>query len=70
MNHSGILDLVPVDVRNQWIETGAYPNKSLYQLFCEKVQIHPDKAAVVSAVQTISYEQLLYRVACLAASFR
>lgn len=70
MNHSGILDLVPVDVRNQWIENGAYPNKSLYQLFCEKVQIHPDKAAVVSPDQTISYEQLQYRVACLAASFR
>lgn len=70
MNHSGILDLVPVDVRNQWIKNGAYPNKSLYQLFCEKVQIHPDKLAVVTLEHTISYEQLQYRVACLAASFR
>lgn len=69
MNQSGILDLVPVDVRNQWIMNGTYPNKSLYQLFCEKVQIHPDKLAVVSLEQTITYEQLQYRVACLAASF-
>ena len=48
MNHSGILDLVPAEIRNLWIQEGIYPNKSLYELFCEHVQQSPAKPAVIS----------------------
>lgn len=70
MNHSGILDLVPVEIRNQWIQNGAYPNKSLYALFCEHAQQNPGKAAVISLDQTITYAELQHKVSCLAASLR
>lgn len=70
MNHSGILDLVPVEIRTQWIQNGAYPNKSLYALFCEHVQLNPGKAAVISLDQTITYAELQHKVSCLAASLR
>ncbi|UJP05120.1 MAG: AMP-binding protein [Nitrosomonas sp.] len=68
MNHSGIVDLVPADIRDQWIKSGIYPNKSLFQLFYEQAQRQPDKPAVVSPEQTISYGELQHKVACLAAS--
>ncbi|SFE34667.1 class I adenylate-forming enzyme family protein [Nitrosomonas sp. Nm166] len=70
MNHSGILDLVPAEIRNQWIQEGIYPNKSLYELFCEHVQQNPAKPAVISFGQTIIYAELQHKVCCLAASFR
>jgi|CXWL01.1.fsa_nt_gi acyl-CoA synthetase len=70
MNHAGILDLVPVEIRNQWIQNGAYPNKSLYALFCEHVQKNPGKAAIISLDQTITYAELQHKVSCLAARLR
>lgn len=69
MNHSGILDRVPAEVRAQWARQGIYPNKSLYELFCEQVRQHPDSPAVISLDHTISYAALLDKVHCLAASF-
>ena len=59
MNHSGIVDLVPKEVRSRWIENGIYPNKSAYELFVEHVGRHPDSPAVISLDQTISYIKLL-----------
>ena len=38
MNHAGIIDLVPAEVRAQWIRNGIYPNKSLFALFCEQAR--------------------------------
>ncbi len=70
MNHSGILDLVPAEIRNLWIQEGIYPNKSLYELFCEHVQQSPAKPAVISLDQTITYAELQHKVCCLAANFR
>lgn len=35
MNHAGIIDLVPAEVRQQWTNDGIYPDKSLFDLFCE-----------------------------------
>ncbi|WP_292994063.1 class I adenylate-forming enzyme family protein [Nitrosomonas sp.] len=70
MNHSGILDLVPVEIRNQWIQNGAYPNKSLYALFCEHVQQNPGKSAVISLDQAVTYGELQHKVSCLAARLR
>src|SRR5687768_6986898 len=70
MNHSGILDLVPAEIRNQWIQKEIYPNKSLYELFCAHAQQSPDKPAVISLDQTITYAMLQHKISCLAASFR
>jgi acyl-CoA synthetase len=70
MNHSGIVDLIPREVRSQWIENGIYPDKSAYELFVEHVGRHPDSPAVISLDQTVSYIKLLNKVHRLAASLR
>jgi len=70
MNDSGIIDLVPAEVRSQWARNGIYPNKSLYELFCKHVWEHPDALAVISLDHTITYLQLLNKVLRLAAGFR
>ncbi|MBS0423564.1 MAG: acyl--CoA ligase [Proteobacteria bacterium] len=70
MNHAGIIDLVPAEVRAQWIQNGAYPNKSLFTLFCEQAQRNPGKPAVVSPDHTITYGELQHKIVCLAASLR
>lgn len=70
MNHSGIMDLVPAEVRSRWARNGTYPNKSLYELFCEHVWQHPDTPAVMSLDHTITYAGLSNKVLRLAASFR
>ena len=68
MNHSGIIDRVPAEVRREWVHNGIYPNKSVYELFCEHVGQHPDSPAVISLDQTITYIELLAKVRRLAAS--
>ncbi|PTR17570.1 acyl-CoA synthetase [Nitrosospira sp. Nsp2] len=70
MNHSGIVDMVPAEVRREWTLNGIYPNKSVYELFCEHVCQNPDSPAVVSFDETITYAALLDRVRRLAASFK
>src|SRR5678815_1074457 len=70
MNHSGIMDLVPAEVRSRWARNGTYPNKSLYELFREHVRQHPDTPAVMSLDHTITYEGLSNKVLRLAASFK
>ena len=68
MNHSGIIDMVPAEIRREWTRNGIYPNKSVYELFCEQVSQHPDNPAVISLDQTISYAELSDKVRRLAAS--
>ena len=70
MNHSGIVDMVPAEVRRQWTLNGIYPNKSVYELFYEHACKNPDSPAVVSLSGTITYAALLDKVRRLAASFR
>jgi len=70
MNHSGILDRVPAEIRAQWARQGIYPNKSLYELFSGQVRQHPESPAVISLDHTISYTALLDKVHRLAASFQ
>lgn len=70
MNPSGIVDMVPVEVREKWVRSGIYPNKSLYALFCEQVSRHPDTPAVISLDHAITYAELLDKVHRLAASFK
>ena len=54
MNHSGVIDLVPGEVRSRWSEKGIYPVKSLYELFCEPAWRHPDSPAVISLDRTVN----------------
>lgn len=70
MNHSGIIDIVPAKVRRQWVQRGIYPDKSLYELFCEHARHHPDMPAVATLDETITYTELLNKVHRLAASFK
>jgi acyl-CoA synthetase len=70
MNHSGLKDLVPAHLRREWEENGLYPNRSVFELFCEKARRHPDKIAVLSPNASISYGDLLDYALRLAASLR
>ncbi|MGZ5007454.1 MAG: class I adenylate-forming enzyme family protein [Methylobacter sp.] len=70
MNHAGILDIIPGEIRSQWVESGIYPNQSVYQLFCRHVQQHPDSPAVLSLDRVVSYAELLGKVQRLAAGFK
>ncbi|SEM69681.1 class I adenylate-forming enzyme family protein [Nitrosomonas marina] len=70
MNHAGIIDLIPTEVRQQWIKSGIYPNKSVYELFVDRALQTPGKPAVVTLHETITYVQLLDKVQRLAAAFK
>lgn len=61
-SHSGLDDLVPFESREQWKRQGIYADKSLYQLFLEKVVKHPDKVAVQSFGESITYGYLFDKV--------
>lgn len=67
MNNTGIIDLVPMDVRREWVRNGIYPNKSVFQLFRQHAEHHPEKLAVLSPEESISYGELLERSLRLAA---
>lgn len=70
MNHAGLIDLVPREMRDHWVNNGMYPNRSVYELFCDHVQAHPHQAAVTTLGQTVTYAQLLEQVQRLAARFK
>ncbi|KIO49887.1 class I adenylate-forming enzyme family protein [Nitrosospira sp. NpAV] len=70
MNHSGVIDRVPAEIRQQWAQNGIYPGKSVYELFCEHVRRHPDSPAVISLDQTITYIELLDKIHRLAGSLK
>ena len=70
MNHSGVIDMVPAEIRKQWAQNGIYPDKSVYELFCEHVRRHPDNPAVISLDQTITYAELLDKIHRLAGSLK
>jgi acyl-CoA synthetase len=69
MNHAGLIDLVPREMRDHWVNNGLYPNRSVYDLFCDRVQAHPQQAAVATLARTVSYAELLEQVQRLAARF-
>lgn len=70
MNPAGIIDKVPKAVRQQWAQNGAYPNQSVFDLFSQQVQKHPDQLAVLSFQENITYAQLLDKVRRLTTSFK
>jgi len=70
MNSAGIVDLVPAELRQQWGDRGIYPDQTVYQLFFQHAQRHPEKPAVVSPGENVTYGQLLDHALRLAASLR
>lgn len=70
MNSSGMIDLVPAAVREQWVHEGLYPNQTVFELFRRHAQVTPEKLAVLSLDESITYEVLLHHSLCLAASLR
>lgn len=70
MNRSGMIDLVPAHLRREWEEKGFYPNQSVFELFCKEARRHPEKIAVLSPDESITYGALLERALRLVAGFR
>lgn len=70
MNTAGIVDLVPSSLRSKWREDGSYPNISVYEAFCQRVETHPDKIAIYSPEKNVSYRELLDKSKRLAESLR
>jgi acyl-CoA synthetase len=70
MNHAGIIDLVPNEVRSRWVENGAYPNRSVYELFRDHARRHPDNPAVLSLDRTVTYAELLDKARRFAAGLK
>lgn len=59
MNDSGIVDLLPSQLREQWETEGLYPNLSVFDAFFQQVVKNPHSPAVSSLTETVSYEELL-----------
>ncbi|MBC3465124.1 class I adenylate-forming enzyme family protein [Pseudomonas sp. RW10S2] len=58
MNESGIIDLVPVTVRQAWREAGWYTDRPLFELFEAHALAEPEKPAVLTLDGQVSYRQL------------
>ena len=70
MNSAGIIDLVPHALRRQWAQESFYPDKPVFQLFCEKAETSPDKPAVLSSERTVTYGELYEYALRLAGGLR
>jgi acyl-CoA synthetase len=70
MNAAGIIDLVPAELRREWVRRGWYPNRSVYQMFRQHAGRHPEKTAVLAPGGSISYGELLDQALRLAASLK
>lgn len=70
MNHTGILDLVPTALREEWKKAGYYPNRTVYQMFCSKAADLPDTPAVLEPDCITSYAQLRDAAQRIAGSFK
>lgn len=65
-------DVVPRQLRAEWVRAGYYPGKDLYRLFADRVAAHPTRVAVIDDVEVVDYARLgtaVGRLAnCLAAA--
>lgn len=60
-------DLVPTELRRYWVHNGWCPDKDLYTLFTDHVRTHPERAALIDASGTVTYDELGRSVARVAA---
>jgi acyl-CoA synthetase len=70
MTRSGLIDLVPELLRREWVENGIYPNRSVFDLFFRTATAHPEKVAVLSPGESITYGDLLDHALRLATSLK
>ncbi|HEY1103235.1 MAG TPA: AMP-binding protein, partial [Burkholderiaceae bacterium] len=70
MNNAGIIDLVPAEERQRWVQDGTYPNQPVFALFATKTEAHPDKKAVLSPQGDVTYGELLDAALRMAHSLR
>ncbi len=70
MNNAGIIDLLPRELRQQWVQDGTYPNQSVYSLFRNHAKAHPSKPAILALDKTVTYGELLDKANRLANSLQ
>ncbi|WP_444888179.1 class I adenylate-forming enzyme family protein [Microbulbifer sp. JMSA008] len=69
MNNTGVIDIVPISVRQDWTSKGYYPEQTVYEKFCENAIKQPNKPAVLEKDTITTYSQLSESAARLANSF-
>lgn len=65
-NGIALRDLVPAELRRQWVTQGWCPDKDLYTLFRSWVSSHPGRTAVLDREGALSYAELDLRVRTIA----
>ncbi len=60
-------DLVPAELRRDWVSRGYCPDRDLYSLFTDRVREHPGRTALVDDEGELSYAELDLLVRALAA---
>ncbi|MFC3453814.1 class I adenylate-forming enzyme family protein [Amycolatopsis speibonae] len=63
-------DLVPAEVRRDWVRKGHCPDQDLYSLFLDRVREHPQRAAVIDDLGMLTYTTLDVAVRASAARLR
>ena len=63
-----IRDLVPRELRREWVRQGLCPGRDLYAQFCERVREHPGREAVIDAECALDYAGLDRQVRRVAAA--
>lgn len=67
---SALVDLVPAELRAEWVEEGIYPNVPVFDLFSQRVAEHPDDVAVIDDSGTTTYAELRVMALKLAGGLR
>ncbi len=65
-----IPDLVPGELRRQWVTRGLCPGKDIHRSFVEQVDAHPDRQAVIDDAGPVTYADLDRAVSATAAGLR
>lgn len=60
-------DLVPAELRRDWVARGHCPDRDLHSLFRDRVREHPDRTALIDDEGELSYAELDLLVRALAA---
>ena len=60
-------DLVPAELRREWVTLGHCPDRDLHSLFRAQVRAHPDRTALIDDEGELSYSELDLLVRALAA---
>jgi non-ribosomal peptide synthetase component E (peptide arylation enzyme) len=59
-------DLVPAELRRDWVARGHCPDRDLHSLFRDRVRDHPNRTALIDDEGELSYAELDLLVQALA----